>query len=82
MVKNEVEGQFHNKVNGTKDNEVKKNRPMTKREKHKAEKIKKKYRDQDDEERELRLMLLASKPAEKNKKEGFDCYYYGRLYFS
>lgn len=44
-----------------------KTRPMTGRQRHKAEKIKKKYRDQDDEERELRLMLLASKPKDKKK---------------
>ncbi|VDK77613.1 unnamed protein product [Onchocerca ochengi] len=48
------------KINELKeDNKV---RPMTRRQKHKAEKIKKKYGDQDEEERELRLMLLASKP--------------------
>ena len=48
--------------------EEKKNRPLTKREKHKAEKIKRKYRDQDEEERELRLKLLASRPAQPPQK--------------
>ncbi|VDN18753.1 unnamed protein product [Gongylonema pulchrum] len=43
-------------------------RPMTLRQRHKAEKIKKKYRDQDEEERELRLMLLGSKPKKAKNK--------------
>uniref|UniRef100_A0A0N5AWI4 NFACT-R_1 domain-containing protein n=1 Tax=Syphacia muris TaxID=451379 RepID=A0A0N5AWI4_9BILA len=46
----------------TTNEEKKKNHPLTKREKHKANKINKKYRDQDDEEREIRLLLLGSKP--------------------
>ncbi|KAL3991037.1 Fibronectin-binding protein A N-terminus (FbpA) family protein [Acanthocheilonema viteae] len=53
-------------------NELKENgkvRPMTRRQKHKAEKIKKKYGDQDDEERQLRLMLLASKPKDTRNFE-------------
>lgn len=33
---------------------------MTKRQKHKLEKIRRKYKDQDDEEREIRLALLGS----------------------
>uniref|UniRef100_A0A0R3Q4R6 Protein SDA1 n=1 Tax=Brugia timori TaxID=42155 RepID=A0A0R3Q4R6_9BILA len=44
-------------------------RPMTRRQKHKAEKIKKKYGDQDEEERQLRLMLLASKPKDTRDLE-------------
>ncbi|VDK73476.1 unnamed protein product [Litomosoides sigmodontis] len=58
--------------NTQKVNELKENgkvRPMTRRQKHKAEKIKKKYGDQDDEERELRLMLLASRPKDAGNPE-------------
>lgn len=58
--------------NTQKVNELKENgkvRPMTRRQKHKAEKIKKKYGDQDDEERELRLMLLASRPKDAGNSE-------------
>uniref|UniRef100_A0A1I7V9U2 Nuclear export mediator factor NEMF n=1 Tax=Loa loa TaxID=7209 RepID=A0A1I7V9U2_LOALO len=44
-------------------------RPMTRRQKHKAEKIKKKYGDQDEEERQLRLMLLSSKPKDTGNFE-------------
>uniref|UniRef100_A0A7E4VFA8 NFACT-R_1 domain-containing protein n=1 Tax=Panagrellus redivivus TaxID=6233 RepID=A0A7E4VFA8_PANRE len=40
------------------------NGPITKRQKHKLNKIKRKYRDQDDEEREMRMRLLGSKKAE------------------
>lgn len=61
--------QINDRKKETPGSEIKKNRPMTKREKHKAAKIKKKYRDQDEEERKLRLMLLASKPAEALKIE-------------
>lgn len=50
-------------------NENNKVRPMTRRQKHKADKIKKKYGDQDDEERQLRLMLLASKPKDSTNFE-------------
>lgn len=39
----------------------KKSGPLTKRQKHKLDKIKKKYKDQDEEERELRLQLLGVK---------------------
>lgn len=41
---------------------------ISKRQKHKLEKIRKKYRDQDDEEREIRLNLLGS-TGKKNKPE-------------
>lgn len=44
-------------------------RPITRRQKHKAEKIKRKYGDQDEEERQLRLMLLASKPKDAENFE-------------
>ncbi|MFH4974566.1 hypothetical protein AB6A40_001275 [Gnathostoma spinigerum] len=43
------------------DKKVKKPGTMTKRQKHKLDKIKRKYGDQDDEERELRMMLLGSR---------------------
>ncbi|VDO84225.1 unnamed protein product, partial [Onchocerca flexuosa] len=58
-------------------------RPMTRRQKHKAEKIKKKYGDQDEEERELRLMLLASKPKDTGNSGSLSVYYicYGEEIF-
>ncbi|TKR80542.1 hypothetical protein L596_014600 [Steinernema carpocapsae] len=43
-------------------------KPLTKRQKHKMDKIKKKYKDQDDEERTLRLELLASSNKPKTVK--------------
>ncbi|VDN00887.1 unnamed protein product [Thelazia callipaeda] len=49
--------------------ESKKIRPMNRRQKHKIEKIKKKYGDQDEEERQLRIMLLGSKPKDTDKVE-------------
>ncbi|CAG9539808.1 unnamed protein product [Cercopithifilaria johnstoni] len=55
------------KINEMKEND--KIRPMTHRQKHKAEKIKKKYGNQDEEERQLRLMLLASKPKDAENFE-------------
>uniref|UniRef100_A0A1I8A147 NFACT-R_1 domain-containing protein n=1 Tax=Steinernema glaseri TaxID=37863 RepID=A0A1I8A147_9BILA len=43
-------------------------KPLTKRQKHKLDKIKKKYKDQDDEERAVRIELLASANKQKAVK--------------
>uniref|UniRef100_A0A914EJD4 Nuclear export mediator factor NEMF n=1 Tax=Acrobeloides nanus TaxID=290746 RepID=A0A914EJD4_9BILA len=52
------------------DQNKQKGGPLTKRQKHKLEKIKRKYKDQDEEERELRLQLLGSvKKEEKVETE-------------
>ncbi|GMT04012.1 hypothetical protein PENTCL1PPCAC_26186, partial [Pristionchus entomophagus] len=66
-----IEKEKMEKERKDKEKEAKASKPRTKREKHKMEKIKQKYGDQDEEERELRMMALGSrgKKVEEKKEE-------------
>uniref|UniRef100_A0A914RSN5 Uncharacterized protein n=1 Tax=Parascaris equorum TaxID=6256 RepID=A0A914RSN5_PAREQ len=49
----------------------KKNRPLTIRQKHKAQKIKKKYADQEEDERIMRAIWLGSREVPTKENQGW-----------
>lgn len=74
----------HKAQKGNEQKAIDRVRPMTRRQKHKAEKIKKKYGNQDEEERQLRLTLLsANKKNDAGELESsFDTFVEAKEFFS
>lgn len=65
-IRDEVIDEYKSKnINNQSDSQ---SRPLTIRQRHKAAKIKKKYKNQDDEERELRMMILGTTKGQEKSK--------------